>query len=54
MTSGWSVGSGVRTLLAPRFWGVHLLALVCVGAAVLLGAWQYDAWQERRAAEART
>jgi cytochrome oxidase assembly protein ShyY1 len=31
---------------------VHLLALVCVVVAGLLGAWQYDAWQERRAAEA--
>jgi cytochrome oxidase assembly protein ShyY1 len=41
-----------RSFLAPRFWGVHLLALVCVGAAVWLGAWQYGAWQERRAAEA--
>jgi surfeit locus 1 family protein len=41
-----------RSFVAPRFWGVHLLALVCVGAAVWLGAWQYDAWQERRAAEA--
>ena len=41
-------------LLAPRYWGAHLLALVAVGpAAVLLGGWQYDAWQERRAAEAR-
>jgi surfeit locus 1 family protein len=41
-----------RSFLAPRFWAVHLLALVCVGAAVWLGAWQYDAWQEGRAAEA--
>jgi len=31
---------------------VHLLALVCVLAAGWLGAWQYGAWQERRAAEA--
>ncbi|MFL6002021.1 MAG: SURF1 family protein [Nocardioides sp.] len=42
----------MRALLAPRFWGVHLLALVCVVAAAWLGAWQYGAWQERRAAEA--
>jgi cytochrome oxidase assembly protein ShyY1 len=27
--------------------------VVAVVAAVLLGSWQYDAWQERRAAEAR-
>jgi surfeit locus 1 family protein len=42
----------VRAVLAPRFWGVHLLALVCVVVAGWLGAWQYDAWQQRRAAEA--
>lgn len=34
-----------------RLWGAHLLALVCVGFAAGMGAWQYDAWQERRAAE---
>jgi surfeit locus 1 family protein len=38
--------------LAPRLWGAHLLALVLVGTAGLLGYWQYDSWQERRAAEA--
>ena len=42
----------MHTLLSPRFWGVHLLAVACVVVAGLLGAWQYDAWQERRAAEA--
>ena len=42
----------MRTFLAPRFWGVHLLALVSVAVAGWLGAWQYDAWQARRAAEA--
>jgi surfeit locus 1 family protein len=31
---------------------VHLMALLCVGVAVWLGAWQYDGWQERRSAEA--
>lgn len=40
-------------LLRPRFWGVHLLAVLAVTAAVLLGLWQYDAWREHRAAEAR-
>lgn len=39
-------------LLAPRYWGVHLLALVLVGAAGWLGYWQFEAWQMRRAAEA--
>ena len=38
--------------LAPRFWGVHLLAVVLATTAGLLGYWQLDAWQERRAAEA--
>jgi len=34
-----------------RLWGAHLLGLLCVGVAVGMGAWQYDAWQARRAAE---
>jgi cytochrome oxidase assembly protein ShyY1 len=38
---------------APRFWPGHLLTLVLVVLALWLGAWQWDAWQERRAAEAR-
>src|SRR5690242_14661592 len=40
-------------MLAPRYWGAHLLALVLVAIAVGLGGWQLDAWQERRTAEAR-
>lgn len=36
---------------SPRLWGAHLLALVCAGAAVALGVWQYDAWEAHRAAE---
>ena len=40
-------------LLAPRYWGMHLLALVLTAAAIGLGVWQYDAWQSRRAAEAQ-
>ena len=39
-------------LLSPRYWGAHVLALVLVGTAGLLGWWQYDAWQARRSAEA--
>jgi len=39
-------------LLAPRFWAVHILAVVCVAAAGWLGVWQYDAWSQHRAAEA--
>lgn len=42
----------VSSKLAPRYWGAHLLALVCVGVAVGLGLWQYDAWQAHREAEA--
>src|SRR5918996_348230 len=46
--------SGVVTaVLSPRLIPLHLLALVATSAAVWLGVWQYDAWQERRAAEAR-
>ena len=40
------------TLLAPRFWALHLVALLCAGAAGWLGVWQYDAWQTRRSYEA--
>lgn len=39
--------------LAPRLWWGHLLVLVLTIAAVLLGTWQVQAWQERRSAEAR-
>lgn len=35
---------------SPRLWGAHLVAIVCVGAAVGLGLWQYDAWQAHREA----
>lgn len=41
----------MRPLLAPRLIGAHLLVVAAVGTAGLLGYWQYDAWQERRAAE---
>ncbi|MGI8646292.1 MAG: SURF1 family protein [Nocardioides sp.] len=43
--------SPAARLLAPRFWGVHLLALVLVGASAWPGLWQVDAWQTRRTAE---
>ena len=43
---------GVPRLLAPRFWGAHLLALVLVGIAAGLGLWQWSAWQAHRDAEA--
>lgn len=37
------------SLLAPRYWPIHLLALVCTALAAAMGVWQYDAWQTRRA-----
>lgn len=39
-------------MLAPRYWAGHLLALGLVATAALLGSWQLDAWEQRRAAEA--
>src|SRR3954465_15577712 len=44
---------GVPSVLSPRLWGGHLLMVVLATAAVLLGVWQLDAWQTRRADEAR-
>jgi surfeit locus 1 family protein len=38
--------------LAPRFWGVHLLALVLVAAAGALGYWQLESWRANREREA--
>lgn len=43
----------VPVLLQPRAWGAHLLVVVAVVAAVLLGLWQLGAWQSAREAEAR-
>ena len=45
--------SVLRTLLSPRMLGLHLVGAVAVSAAVLLGLWQYDAWQTGRELEAR-
>lgn len=42
----------VLRVLAPRFWGIHLLAAVLVAVAGWLGLWQLHAWQDQRAAEA--
>lgn len=47
-----SYPGGVPSVLAPRFWGAHLLALLMVAAASGLGWWQYDSYQAQRAAEA--
>jgi surfeit locus 1 family protein len=38
----------IRRLLAPRLLGLHALAIVATVAAVLLGVWQYGAWQTGR------
>jgi surfeit locus 1 family protein len=43
----------VRRLLTPRLSALHLLGVVATTTAVLLGLWQYDAWQAGRATEAR-
>lgn len=43
----------MKTALAPRYWGAHLLALVLVAAASGLGWWQYAAYQAQQEAEAR-
>ena len=45
--------STARVLLAPRYWGYHLVVVAALVAAGLLGLWQYHGWQERRDAEAR-
>lgn len=37
-------------VLAPRAWGVHLLTVLAVLAAVWLGMWQFGAWQAHREA----
>jgi cytochrome oxidase assembly protein ShyY1 len=43
----------VRSLLAPRYWGAHLLMVLALAASGALGVWQYHAWTAGRAAEAR-
>ena len=39
--------------LHPRFWGGHLLLILALVGAVLLGMWQFSAWDAGRAAAAR-
>lgn len=43
----------MRVLTSPRMLAVHLLGVVAVGVALTAGVWQYTAWEDRRAAEAR-
>lgn len=43
----------MRLLASPRYWGGHLLMVLALAAAILLGLWQLDAWQAGRAADAR-
>jgi surfeit locus 1 family protein len=38
----------VRAFVAPRMLGLHAVAIVLTTAAVLLGVWQYGAWQHHR------
>lgn len=40
-------------ILAPRLWLGHVVALVLIAIAVMLGWWQVEAWQTRRADAAR-
>jgi cytochrome oxidase assembly protein ShyY1 len=40
--------SAVRALLAPRLLALHAVAVAATVAAVLLGVWQYHAWQLSR------
>ena len=46
-------GSTARILVSARMLGLHLVAVVAVTAAVLLGLWQFDAWRTGRELEAR-
>jgi surfeit locus 1 family protein len=41
-----------RALTSPRMIALHLLAIVVVIGTVLLGIWQYDAWQSHRERQA--
>ena len=36
--------------LAPRYWGGHVVVLVLMAAAVLLGIWQLGVWEDHRTA----
>jgi surfeit locus 1 family protein len=42
----------IRPLLAPRMVALHVVAVLAAGAALLLGLWQYGAWQHGRVDEA--
>lgn len=37
-----------RALTSPRMLGLHLVAILATAAALLLGVWQYHAWQVNR------
>ncbi|GAB3652874.1 SURF1 family protein [Nocardioides korecus] len=39
-------------LLRPRYWGAHLLLVLAVVAAILLGLWQLHVWSAARNSEA--
>lgn len=40
------------SLLVPRLWGAHLVALAALAVTVNLGLWQLDSWQAERQAQA--
>ena len=39
-------------MLAPRYWGYHLLALVLTAVAFWFGNWQLNSWQAQREVDA--
>lgn len=43
---------GVIAVLHPRLWGVHLLGLAAVTAALILGIWQWNVGDGRKATQA--
>lgn len=43
----------MRRLFSPKLLVLHVLGIVATAAAVLLGLWQYDAWQAGRALAAQ-
>lgn len=45
--------SPLRALVTPRMLGVHVIGVLAVSIALIAGVWQYDAWAQRREAEAR-
>jgi surfeit locus 1 family protein len=43
-----ALAAPARRVLAPRYWGWHLLAAAALVACALLGRWQLGAWHDHR------